>query len=364
MTVFLTILFSVLMFGFLITIHEFGHYLFARIFKVGIHEFSIGMGPKILARTSKKTGILYSLRLLPIGGYVSMVGEDEEVADENALHKKSVWQRLLIMAAGGIFNLLVGIVLCAVFVFMTLNSLGSTKIVKFTDNATTNTYLLENDVIKEVNGHSVLTSSELSFRVMWEAKEATDVTVKNADGESVTLKGVALVDFTVERDGEVLVIRDVPVTMSVEEGIGVGAQDFYVYREEATFGSVVRHIFAEVRGNVNQVWATLGGLFTGRVGVQHMSGPVGITEQMTQVASQGYRYLVYFAALIAVNLGLLNLLPIPALDGGRIFFLLIEAIRGKPIDRNIEGRIHAVALMLLLGLSFFILIKDTLGIFF
>jgi len=156
----------------------------------------------------------------------------------------------------------------------------------------------------------------------------------------------------------------VPVTMSVEEGIGVGAQDFYVYREEATFGSVVRHIFAEVRGNVNQVWATLGGLFTGRVGVQHMSGPVGITEQMTQVASQGYRYLVYFAALIAVNLGLLNLLPIPALDGGRIFFLLIEAIRGKPIDRNIEGRIHAVALMLLLGLSFFILIKDTLGIFF
>ena len=358
-----TVIFAILMFGFLITIHEFGHYLFARLFKVGILEFSIGMGPKLFSKTSKKTGIMYSLRLLPIGGYVQMVGEDEAVEDENALNKKNVWQRLAIMAAGGVFNLIVGVILCAVFVFMTLGTLGSTQIAKFGEEATTAYYLKAGDIVKEVNGHRVLTSSELSFRVMWEAKEATSVTVKNAAGETITLEGVGLVDFTVERDGEILVIRDVPVKMSVEEGIGVGAQDFYVYREVPTFASVNRHIFGEVRNNVNQVWSSLGALLTGRVGLQHMSGPVGITQQMTEVASHGDEYLVFFAALIAVNLGIFNLLPIPALDGGRIFFLLIEAIRGKPMKPEIEGKIHAVAMMLLLGLTFFVLIKDVIGIF-
>jgi len=358
-----TVIFAILMFGFLITIHEFGHYLFARIFKVGIYEFSIGMGPKLFSKRSKKTDILYSLRLLPIGGYVQMMGEDEALDDERALNRKNVWQRLCIMAAGAVFNLAVGVILCAVFVFMTLGSLGSTQIANFTEGATTSYYLEENDVIVAVNGHRVYTSSELSFRVMWEAKEATDATVQTADGSFVTLEGVGLVDFTVERDGERMIIRDVPVKMSVEEGIGVGAQDFLVYRELPTFISVNRHIFGEVRNNVNQVWASLGGLLSGRVGFQHMSGPVGITEQMTEVASYGYEYLVFFAALIAVNLGIFNLLPIPALDGGRIFFLLIEAIRGKPIKPEVEGRIHATAMLLLLGLTFFVLIKDIVTIF-
>lgn len=357
------ILFAVLMFGFLITIHEFGHYLFARIFKVGIYEFAIGMGPKIISWRSKKTDILYSLRLLPIGGYVQMMGEDEALDDERALNKKSVWQRLAIMSAGAVFNLIVGVILSAVFVFMTLGSLGSTTVAEFLPEATTSHYLKLDDEIIAVNGHRVYTSSELSLRVMWEAKEATEVTVKNADGEYITLEGVGLVDFTVEREGERFVIRDVPVKMSVEEGIGVGAQDFRVYRELPTFLTVTRHIFGEVRNNVNQVWMSLGGLLSGRVGVQHMSGPVGITQEMTQVAEYGFEYLIFFAALIAVNLGIFNLLPIPALDGGRIFFLLIEAIRGKPMKSEVEGRIHAAAMVLLLGLTFFVLIKDIIGIF-
>ena len=358
-----TVIFAVLMFGFLITIHEFGHYLFARLFKVGVYEFSIGMGPKIFSRRSKKTDILYSLRLLPIGGYVQMMGEDEAVDDERALNNKNVWQRLVIMAAGAVFNLIVGVILCAVFVGMTTDSLGSTRIAQFTKESTTSYYLQENDVVLKVNGHRVYTSSELSFRVMWEAKEATEATVQTEDGEFISLEGVGLVDFMVLRDGSELVIRDVPVKMSVEEGVGVGAQDFIVYRELPTFRTVTRHIFAEVRNNVNQVWASLGGLLSGRVGLQHMSGPVGITEQMTEVAAYGNEYLVFFAALIAVNLGIFNLLPIPALDGGRIFFLLIEAVRGKPIKPEVEGRIHATAMVLLLGLTVFVLIKDIVAIF-
>ncbi|MBQ7364529.1 MAG: site-2 protease family protein [Clostridia bacterium] len=359
-----TILFAVLMFGVLVTIHEFGHYLFARIFKVTIEEFSIGMGPKILSKKSKKTGILYSLRLLPLGGYVQMVGEDGVVEDENALNKKAPWKRLIILAAGAVFNILVGVILCAVFVFMTTDALGSTQIAKFTENATTSHYLKQYDIIKEVNGHKVYTASELSFRVMWEAKEAENAKVRDENGEWITLEGVALVDFKIERDGDILVLRDVPVTMSATEGVGIGQQDFYVYAEKATFGSVTRHIFGEVRTNTVQVWASLGALLTGRVGIQHMSGPVGITEQMTQVASHGFEYLIYFAALIAINLGIFNLLPVPALDGGRLVFLIIEMIRGKPLNPELENKIHGIAMMLLLGLSFFILVKDIFGIFF
>ncbi len=364
MTVFLTILFAVLMFGFLITIHEFGHYLFARIFKVSINEFSIGMGPKLFSKRSKKTNILYSLRLLPIGGYVAMVGEDEDTDDPNALNKKSVWQRLVIMAAGGVFNLVAGVLLSAVFVFMTLGSLGSTQIAYFADKSTSHHVLMKNDIVKEVNGHRVLTASELSFRVMWEAEKPIDeLTVTGENGESVVLKNVALLDFTVIRDGKEIELSGVPITMTVAEGLGVGQQDFYVYREIATFSSVIRHIFGETRNNVNQVWASLGALLSGRVGVDQMSGPVGVTDQMTEVAKLGFEYLVMIAGLIAVNLGIFNLLPIPALDGGRIFFLLIEAIRRKPMKPGVEQKINTVALMLLLAFSFFILIKDIVKLF-
>ena len=378
----MVILFAILMFGFLITIHEFGHYLFARIFKVGVKEFSVGMGPKILSHRSKKTKILYSLRLFPFGGYVSMVGEDESFSDEqehvlakerkddepvftekDALYKKPAWQRLIIMAAGGVFNIIVGVILCGVFVGMTTQSLGSTTIYDFKENATSQYYLEPGDEIVAVNGHSVGILSELSFRIMWEAETPTTAVVENKLGEKITLENVGLMDITLIRDGKKMLISDVPFSMATEQGIGMGQMDFQVYREYATFESVTRHTFCQARNNVNQIWASLGGLFTGRVNLSHMSGPVGITEQMTEAAGLGLEYLIYFAALIAINLGVFNLLPIPALDGGRIFFLLIEAVRGKPISPDVEGKIHTVALVFLLALSVFVLFKDIFALF-
>ena len=378
----MVILFAILMFGFLITIHEFGHYLFARIFKVGVKEFSVGMGPKILSHRSKKTKILYSLRLFPFGGYVSMVGEDESFSDEqehvlakerkddepvftekDALYKKPAWQRLIIMAAGGVFNIIVGVILCGVFVGMTTQSLGSTTIYDFKENATSQYYLEPGDEIVAVNGHSVGILSELSFRIMWEAETPTTAVVENKLGEKITLENVGLMDITLVRDGKKMLISDVPFSMATEQGIGMGQMDFQVYREYATFESVTRHTFCQARNNVNQIWASLGGLFTGRVNLSHMSGPVGITEQMTEAAGLGLEYLIYFAALIAINLGVFNLLPIPALDGGRIFFLLIEAVRGKPISPDVEGKIHTVALVFLLALSVFVLFKDIFALF-
>ena len=378
----MVILFAILMFGFLITIHEFGHYLFARIFKVGVKEFSVGMGPKILSHRSKKTKILYSLRLFPFGGYVSMVGEDESFSDEqehvlakerkddepvftekDALYQKPAWQRLIIMAAGGVFNIIVGVILCGVFVGMTTQSLGSTTIYDFKENATSQYYLEPGDEIVAVNGHSVGILSELSFRIMWEAETPTTAVVENKLGEKITLENVGLMDITLIRDGKKMLISDVPFSMATEQGIGMGQMDFQVYREYATFESVTRHTFCQARNNVNQIWASLGGLFTGRVNLSHMSGPVGITEQMTEAAGLGLEYLIYFAALIAINLGVFNLLPIPALDGGRIFFLLIEAVRGKPISPDVEGKIHTVALVFLLALSVFVLFKDIFALF-
>ena len=277
----MVILFAILMFGFLITIHEFGHYLFARLFKVGVKEFSVGMGPKILSHRSKKTSILYSLRLLPFGGYVSMVGEDEETDDENALSKKSAWKRLIIMAAGGIFNIIVGVILCGIFVGMTTDTLGSTTIYRFAEDATSQYYLEPGDKITEVNGHDVGILSELSFRIMWEAETPTTAVVVTESGEKKTLENVGLVDITLIRDGKEMLICDVPFSMATEQGIGMGQMDFQVYRDRADFGSFMRHTFCLARSNVSQIWASLGGLFTGRVNVSHMSGPVGITEQMT-----------------------------------------------------------------------------------
>ena len=310
----MVILFAILMFGFLITIHEFGHYLFARIFKVGVKEFSVGMGPKILSHRSKKTKILYSLRLFPFGGYVSMVGEDESFSDEqehvlakerkddepvftekDALYKKPAWQRLIIMAAGGVFNIIVGVILCGVFVGMTTQSLGSTTIYDFKENATSQYYLEPGDEIVAVNGHSVGILSELSFRIMWEAETPTTAVVENKLGEKITLENVGLMDITLIRDGKKMLISDVPFSMATEQGIGMGQMDFQVYREYATFESVTRHTFCQARNNVNQIWASLGGLFTGRVNLSHMSGPVGITEQMTEAAGLGLEYLIYFA---------------------------------------------------------------------
>ncbi len=358
------IIFAILMFGFLITIHEFGHYIFARIFKVGIEEFSIGMGPKIFSKRSKKTDILYSLRLLPIGGYVNMVGEDENFDDDRAINKKSPWKRLIILAAGGFFNIVAGVILSAAFVLLSLNSLGSTQIADFNENSVSSYYLEQNDIITHINGKKVGISDDLLFRVMWESKTPETVEITTETGEKVTLENVALLEVTVIRDGEKLVLKDVPFKMTVSEGVGVGDADFRVYAEsDRSFSTVVKHIYYSTKTNIDQVWASLGGLITGRVGLSSVSGPVGVTEQMGEVASFGFKYLIYFAAVIAINLGIFNLLPVPALDGGRIVFIIIEMIRGKPVDPKVEAKIHSTALLILLALVVVIMIKDVVGLF-
>ncbi|MBQ1226310.1 MAG: site-2 protease family protein [Clostridia bacterium] len=339
----MNILFAILIFGFLIFIHELGHYLFARKFGVDIEEFSIGMGPKIFSKVSKKTGILYSLRLLPIGGYVSMAGEDSESESENAFGNKPVWQRIIITAAGGVINIIVGIIVMCIFVACS-PQLGSTVVADFDEDALSVQYGLEvNDQIIKVNGTRVYSSTELLYEIMHD--------------------GTKPIDLTVIRNGEKIVLNDVKFGTEDAEGVVIGAPDFMVYGLEKNFKNVAQQSFGYSGLAIRQVWESLFDLVTGRYGINELSGPVGTTEVIGEAAEQGFIYVMYLGALISVNLGVLNLLPIPALDGGRIVFLIIEAIRKKKLPNNIEAKIHYVGIILLMLLMLIVTCKDVANLF-
>ncbi len=339
----MNIVFAILIFGFLIFVHELGHYLFARKFGVEIEEFSIGMGPKLFSRTSKKTGILYSLRLLPIGGYVAMNGEDSESESENAFGNKPVWQRIIITAAGGVINVIVGVILMCAFVISSPNLAGTT-VAQFNEGSVSQTYGLSlGDEIIEVNGTRVFTSQELVYEIMHDGTEP--------------------VDITVIRNGDRIVIENIEFGIDDSEGVTLGMPDFKVYRVEKNFKNVLKHSFGYSGLAIRQVWESLGDLISGKYGLSEVSGPVGTTKVIGDAADQGFIYVVYLASLISVNLGILNLMPIPALDGGRIVFLFIEAIRRKKLPGNIEARIHQIGITLLLLLMIVVTCKDVVNLF-
>lgn len=336
----MNIIIALLIFGFLILIHEFGHYIMARLFRVGVKEFAIGMGPKLIGKTSKKTGITYSLRLLPIGGYVSMEGEDESSEREDALNNKPVWQRFLIMVAGSAMNLLTGILLTCLLVGIS-PSLYNTTVTQFVENAhTVEDGLKEGDTILAIDGKKVYTLYDMSYTILHDATEPVDVTVR--------------------RSGETIVLSDVSFPVAKQGSLAFGQRDFYVAREDKTAGVVIKHAFHQSVTSIRMIWESLFDLVTGKYGIDQLSGPVGITTEIGNAASagDGGLSLLSLSALIALNLGVMNLLPLPALDGGRLFFLIIEAIRRKPLKREVEGYIHFIGLALLLLLMVLITFMD------
>jgi len=338
----LTIVIAILIFGLLILIHEGGHFLFARIFRVTVYEFAIGMGPKVLSHTSKKTGIAYSLRLLPFGGFVSMAGEDEDCDDENAFCKKPVWQRMIITAAGAAMNLLVGILVMGILV-AAAKSLPSTVVYQFMENSTSAQYgLMEDDRITAVEGTSVHTANELVYEVM--------------------RKGVEPIDITVRRDGKTVVLPDVVFPTITESGETFGNIDFYVYSESKTPLTVLKHGFFRSLSTIKMIWESLYDLITGRYGMNAVGGPVAVTEAMSEAASEGIADLVYLSVVISMNLGIMNLLPLPALDGGRLMFQVIEAIFRRPVPRHIEAYVHFGGIVVLMALMVLITFKDIVGL--
>lgn len=348
------LLITLLLMGVLIFVHELGHYLTARACHVTIYEFSIGMGKRLGGFTSKKTGIQYSFRLLPIGGYVSMAGEDEtkegEENDPNAFNKKNPWQRILILVAGAGMNVLTGFLAMLVLTGgMTLAGykLPSTVVAEFAPGAPSYITGLEiGDRIISVDGVKVHTGYDLSYEIMF--------------------NGYKPVEVVVEREGQVIAVPDVMFPTGESEGILLGNMDFNVLQAEKTVGNVLKTAFYRGTSSIKMVFDSLAGMVTGRFGLKDLSGPIGMTSSVQSVATQpmaGWNIL-YLFAVIAMNLGVMNLLPLPALDGGRLFFRFIEVLRfGKPVNEKFEATVHGMGMMLLLGLMLLIAFKDVFMLF-
>lgn len=337
------ILIALLFFGLIISFHELGHFIFAKLFKVQVNEFSLGMGPAIFKK--KKGETQYSLRLLPIGGYVSMEGEDKDSENERAFCNIKAWKRFIIIAAGGVVNLIMGVIVVAIMLATSGDLIGTPQINFFHEDAATATQgLQEKDVIKKINGKTVFSEYDLSFLM-----------ARDKDG---------VIDFVVERNGEKMPVNGVKFdTVKNPDGTLTIIYDFVIVGVKSNVWTVAKNSVLESISIARIVWLSLFDLVTGQYGLSDLSGPIGTVTIIADtaqnaVAQTDYSTLFMIMALIAINIGLFNLLPLPALDGGRLFFLLIEMIFRKPIPRKYEGWIHAIGLGLLLLLMVVISFSD------
>lgn len=347
---FVTVLLAVIVFGVLIFVHELGHFLAAKAVGVRVNEFALGMGPVLFK--IKKGETQYAIRLFPIGGFVSMEGEDptaedvkrlDESNDSGAFYKKKVWQRIIIVTAGAAMNILLGF-LIMVGITSSDELLSTTVVARFDEGAVSNSVLRENDEILKVNGTKIHIANDIIFTML-----------RDDDG---------YVDMTVIRDGKETELSQIPFeVVTYEDGMKAMNIDFKVYGVEKSFWGVIRESWYMTASVVRSVWTSLIDLVTGKYGMSQLSGPVGTASAISQASSMGLRSLLMMVVMITVNLGVFNLLPLPALDGGRLLFLLIEAIRRKPIKPQYEGYVHMVGFLLLMGLMLVVTFNDILKLF-
>ena len=332
----MSILIAILLFGFMIFFHELGHFATAKWAGVRVNEFSIGMGPKIISKTFGETD--YSLRLFPIGGFVAMEGEDEESEDEHRFMACPVWKRIIITSAGAIMNLILGF---AVIFVLTCGQplVGTTTIASFAENASSADYLEVNDRILAVNGEK----SGCDYDVVYSL-------IRDTDG---------VVSMDILRNEEKIHLDEVVFDTRELNGMTSIILDFSIYGEEPTILGRIGYSFRWTWSLIKLVWHSLGDIISGEFGISQLSGPIGVTETISDaVQTTNYKGLLLILAIITVNLGVFNLLPLPALDGGRIFFMIIELFRGKPINQKVEGIIHSVGMALLMLLMVIVAYND------
>ncbi len=346
------IVLAILAFGILIFVHELGHFLAAKACGVKVTEFSMGMGPQILHRQGKET--VYSLRALPIGGFCAMEGEDGPSEDPRAFVNHSVGHRLVILLAGSAMNFLLGLLLI-ILLYSGAKAFASPVIQGFYPGCPYEGMLLPGDEIRYVNGHRIYFTANF-----------TEFAAEDRDGD---------LDLVIRRDGKKIRLDGyhmVPLEYVNADGVRETKYGVYFRTEPAGFFPLLRYSVYTCLDFVRMVWRGLVQLFTGGASMSDMAGVVGIvdiineTGQSASTVSEGVKDVVYLVAFIAVNLSVMNMLPIPALDGGHVLTLLvskaIEKISGKKPDPRIEGYIHYAGLILLLLLMGVILINDVVRI--
>ena len=334
-----TVIASVVIFLVLVMIHEFGHFAVAKACGVTVHEFAIGMGPLIFKK--EHNGTVYSLRCIPIGGFCSLEGEDEESDDEGAFGNKSPLKRIAILAAGAAMNILLGFVLMCIIMFSKNANAVPVPVIDTVQeqSAAEQAGLQPGDRITKIDGKKIRTQMELKF-------------------ELSRYKG-GNIDVEYMRDGEKYTASLTP-KKGDDGGYYIG---FLAKNEPLTFGGRLYHSFWYTVFYGKAILASLWDLVTGSIGAESMSGPVGIVSEIGNAASRGIADLLQLAALITINLGLFNLLPLPALDGGRIFFVLAEVVTRRKVPAEKEGLVHFIGFALLIGLMIFATWNDISRLF-
>lgn len=341
------IIIAILIFSIIIIFHELGHFLLAKANGIRVNEFCLGLGPTIIGFTKGETK--YSLKLFPIGGACMMEGEDEESNDNRAFGKKPVWARISVVAAGPVFNF----IMAFVFAFILICNIGYDLPVL---SDVSEGYPAEaagmqaGDTIIKIDNSRIHFFRDISAYTQFHP------------GETVMV--------TYERDGS---RYETQITPQYNEEYG-----YYMYGFQGSTKNTHGNVFENLKYSVYEVsyWIkvtlnSLRALITGQVGVNEMSGPVGIVNMIgdsyEQSVTQGYYMMIlqmlYITIFLSANLGVMNLLPLPALDGGRLFFMLIELVRGKRVDPDKEGMVHFVGMMLLFALMFFTFFNDIRRLF-
>lgn len=351
----MSIVFAILLFSLLIFVHELGHFVTAKLSGVQVNEFALFMGPAIYQKQIGET--IYSLRCIPIGGYCAMEGEEEDTDNPRSFQKAIWWKRMIILVAGSVMNFVTGVLIFAIvfapaqqFIMPTVASIEEGCLIAGENG------IQVGDTFLELDGEKIYVQSDFS-------------TVLALNPSNVH-------DLVLERGGEKIVLEDFKMEKALfpnEDGSQSEHFGFSFSVVKATWGEKVKYVWNSTLNVIRNVRLSLQMLITGKAGLQDMSGPVGIVQVMSETAEQSadtfsaIMNMLYFGGFIAINLAIMNLLPIPALDGGRVVCLLIttivEVVTGKKINPKYEGYLHAAGMILLLGLMAIILFKDIFVIF-
>lgn len=349
---FVSLLVLIFILGLIILVHEFGHFIWAKIFKVHIYEFSIGMGPIIFTHKGKKDKIDYNLRAIPIGGFVSMAGEvyedDEKINKKSFMCNKPWYQRVIILVAGVVNNF----ILALLFLFISSLIWGGTinlpEVREVVEGSPMAEAGIENgDKILKINGRKVSNWDKAQILLIMESEDN-------------------IYEFRVEHEsGEVENIKVEP-EVTVDEETGVETKTFGVYIKQETMTGLwggVKYAFQKFGSIVESMALTIEGLFTGKISLQALSGPVGMYEVIDQSIGYGISYMMYIIAFLSINVGFINILPFPAFDGGHVLFLIIEKIKGSPVNAKFESICHLIGFALLFLLMIYITIQDVIRFF-